>query len=81
MEHEVRLFTAEEDALYYWIYDESGELDSLYTEVTKESVPPYTPVYAALKVYNKKVNGRVCSRIYRNYEVVEVKPLDSSTGQ
>lgn len=85
MGHEVRSFTAEGDTLDYWIYDRGGKLDSLYREATKESVSPYTPVYAALKVYNKgkSTEGFAAeyAGTYEVVEVIEVKPLDSSTGQ
>lgn len=82
MGHEVRPFTAEGDTLDYWIYDGSGKLDSLYRETTKESVLPYTPIYAELKVYNKgKSTEGFAAEYTGTYEVVEVRPLDSSTGK
>lgn len=85
MGHEVRSFTAEGDTLDYWIYDRDGKLDSLYKEATKESVSPYTPVYAELKVYDKgkSTEGFAAEYVgtYEVVEVIEVKPLDFSAGQ
>lgn len=85
MGHEVRSFTAEGDTLDYWIYDGSGKLDSLYKEATKESVSPYTPVYAELKVYDKgkSTEGFAAeyAGTYEVVEVIEVKLLDFSAGQ
>lgn len=85
MGHEVRSFTAEGDTLNYWIYDRGGKLDSLYKEATKESVSPYTPVYAELKVCDKgkSTEGFAAeyAGTYEVVEVIEVKLLDSSTGQ
>lgn len=85
MGHEVRSFTADGDTLNYWIYDRGGKLDSLYKEATKESVSPYTPVYAELKVCDKgkSTEGFAAeyAGTYEVVEVIEVKLLDSSTGQ
>lgn len=85
MGHEVRSFTAKGDTLDYWIYDGSGELDSLYKKATEENVSPYTPVYAELKVYDKgkSTEGFAAeyAGTYEVVEVIEVKPLESSTGQ
>lgn len=85
MGHEVRSFTAEGDTLDYWIYDRSGALDSLYKEITKESVSPYTPVYAKLKVCDKgkSTEGFAAeyTGTYEVAEVIEIKPLNSSAGQ
>lgn len=79
--HEVSAFTSCDNALDYWVYDTSQQLDSLY-EVAKSKIAnaePYESLYCELEVVEEpKAEDGFASDyqgVYRVLDVIKVVPL------